>query len=739
MRKEPRRSTTTVCGSHRAPRNLGSASAFLFLAALIAGSSAAYSEQSGYGYYRILDGDAIRYGVTDEERAIRENEPLLEGDRISVERGSRLEVVLPDFSRLRLDELTDVDFERLRVRDDRAETFRVRIFEGELQVSIDDEPEEFRLILDAADIYLVSAGSYRISAGIDYARVLVRDGFAEILTERGSAIARRGEEVIVDGIDDPDVWVQDAGTADALERWADANERSGSRGSSYADDRLGYVTSDLDEHGEWVDAGGSYAWRPLRGYGWERPYAAGYWYDTPYGIHWVPSYRWAWVTSHYGYWDFHASLGWLWYPSYSYSPARVHWYWGPSYVGWIPSGFYYRHYGLWDYHYFGYAGRGYGGYRGYDYWNFCPRNEFRHRRQRVYYDGVQITRRNGDALRGGIVTTDTRGLRRDAWRSYEDGVNVLLGNASRTRGGLTYRHPEDLPDAMGYVSRRVDARSLGADSGVVLGRPDRVPAGVRSDSGARRATVVPRGDGYVSDGAERGRPTAVFDSPRRDDTGSESRSRSSADRPSQSTAGRQRIVLPGAPRVQPGAESRPSQGDPSRVQPRDEARERPVPSRNATPSRSEPTRVTGRSESNPGWRIERRGIPERQRSRPQATPRRSSTPRSVGVPSRSVPSRVNPPRSTTRSSSSRPGSSVRSRGSSSAPTRSTGPSRRYDRPSGTRARGSSSTKSGSKSSGSSTSSGGSRGSSSSSGAPSSGASSSRSSSGGSRTRSGSGK
>ena len=36
-------------------------------------------------------------------------------------------------------------------------------------------------------------------------------------------------------------------------------------------------------------------------------------------------------------WDYTPGWGWAWYPGRTFAPAWVYWYWGPSYVGWVPA------------------------------------------------------------------------------------------------------------------------------------------------------------------------------------------------------------------------------------------------------------------------------------------------------------------------------------------------------------------------------------------------------------------
>ena len=692
--------------------------------AVLTAAGAVEARDEGYGYYRILDGAATRYGVTDEQRDVSANEPLLEGDRVTVASGSRLEVVLPDFSRMRLGEYSDVDFQRLRADDNRAEDYRIRVYEGDLQLTIDRQPGEFLLELDVASVYLLESGSYRLSTEVDRATVLVREGFAEILTEAGSTVVRAGEEVIVEGLDDPRVWVDEASRADDLERWADANERDAERSSRYVDDELGYAASDLDSEGEWLEVSGSYAWRPYSRPNWSRPYYSGYWYDTPYGIHWVSEYRWGWLTAHYGYWDFDSHFGWVWYPGAVYSPAWVHWYWGPSYVGWIPSGYYYRHYGYWGYNYYGYVGSGWYG-PGYGSWAFCPRPYFGHRRQRVYYDGVEVVPRNGRGLEAGVITTDTRGVRRQHWNNADETELILTRNASRTRGGLTYRHPEDLPDAVSYVTRSANKLPIRGEADGRIGPPDQVAVNRNTadlDDRVAGGLVVSRNRPTAGGTGIESRPLGAsgrsIDKQERSVQGASGRSAASTVTPIAGTSTRsvdrsrtaardgsqRRIVLPESPSALSRGRSADSEREASRSAPR-----------------------TSSVEQRDGWSIERRPQPARGSARSGSSREQSATPARSAT---DQPVRHQPTRPTYDAGERR------ARQPSATP-RST-PTRRYDRPSSSPSRSSRAVSRGSSRSSSkaSSSSGGRSGSSSSSSSRSSSSGSSGGKASSSRSRSG---
>lgn len=703
-------------------KNLSTA---LVLGLTFLAATGAEARDEGYGYYRILEGSAERYGVTDDERSVSENEPLLEGDRVTVDRGSRLEVVLPDFSRMRLGESSDVDFERLRAVDDRAQEYRIRLFEGEVQLTVDERPDEFLLELDVASVYLLEGGSYRISGRVDEATVVVREGYAEILTEAGSAVARAGEEVVVRGFDDPQVWVDEAGSRDSLERWAEANERDAERSSRYVDDDLGYAAADLDREGEWLDVGGSYAWRPMHRQEWNRPYHSGYWYDTPYGIHWVSQYRWGWLTSHYGYWDFDSHFGWVWYPGAAYSPAWVHWYWGPSYVGWIPSGYYYRHFGHFGYNYYGHIGHGGFGHHGHNrFWTFHDRHKFgHHHRKRFYYDDVDVVPRH--ALEGGIITTDTRGLRRRHWNQVDETNRILTRNASRTRGGLTYRHPEDLPDAVSYVTRRASALPTDSGQDSRLGPVEQVTRtrtavtrGAGDSESVAGGLIVRRGVPAATGTGIESRPVADGRTGTDSSVGDEARrrvivGRGEVDRPTADRArvdvdrGRDRIVLPSSPnvlgrapqsdRAESDSADRRAAGRPDRVErrgdweverreipQRESVRERPTSDRDATAVRGRSTSGSGQRSSSARPSSDERPSPgydrtERSRPSPRATPRSaptrrydrpssrpSSSSRANSQPSRRSSSASSSGRSRSSSSSSSSGNSSSSRSRSSS-------------------------------------------------------------------------
>ncbi len=445
--------------SRRHPRQLV---AFALSLLLAAAATADQEGDYGYGFYRTIEGKALLTGVEQDAEPLEmePNYPVLTGDRIWVEEGSRIEAVLPDRVVLRIGEATELFLDNLAGSadaDEEAPTV-LRLFEGELQIEGDDyilSDEPLTIETSNSHVFLHLPGSFRlISDGRGWTEVAVRGGFAEINTERGSVIARAGESAIIEGDYRPEVSLEDAGPIADLEAWA--AELSGDQMATgeYVDESLAYAAAPLEEAGDWVPVSGRVAWRPSVRVGW-RPFSDGWWVYTPSGLSWVAYEPWGWVTSHYGAWDYVPGHGWLWFPGTTYSPAWVYWYWGPTHSAWIPSGYYTRFYGpRFDFGFrFGVYGWAGGSWDRWTHWTFCPTRYFGRRNYRSYWrSGHDMHRdRRLHAVPRGIITTDTRDLHPRHWGKPTEIVRALErrhgGGADRTRS---------LGDVTSFVERRAD-------------------------------------------------------------------------------------------------------------------------------------------------------------------------------------------------------------------------------------------------------------------------------------------
>ena len=379
-----------------------------------------------YGYLRALDGSAtLIQGDTRERVQLAVNEPVLAGDRIFVSGESRVEIVLADGNVVRIGNQAELLFRALANSADTSDPATiVELARGSLQLVVAGNPpgsEWPSVVTPNATIRPRGAGSFLIVVdGERRSEVVVREGLAEVTTETELAEVRRGESLVVEGARGDRLRFAAAPGLDRLEAWGQGlGDYARGEYTAHVDPDLHYAASSLESHGSWVQAGAGVAWRPRVSTGWA-PYRHGRWRHTPSGMFWVSYEPWGWVPYHYGYWDLDPGWGWVWFPGRHFAVAHVYWYWGPSYAGWIPSGYYWRHYrnyygSSWGFHFgvYGHIGGGFGRYR---HWTFLPHGRLGHRRQHFYSIGGSDFGRGRKAVERGVLLTDSRLLGREARR-----------------------------------------------------------------------------------------------------------------------------------------------------------------------------------------------------------------------------------------------------------------------------------------------------------------------------------
>jgi hypothetical protein len=281
-----------------------------------------------------------------EWTAAQVNTALAPGDELSTGSPGTLEVQIGDRAFVRAWAGTslglvnqDPDFLQLKVTAGHA-SVDLRALDPGRVVEI-DTPN--------AAITVEHPGYYRVHVqGDRTALISRRAGRAIVTPANGRAVSiASSEEVVIEGVDAPQLASYAAPPLDAWDRWnyARTDYLGEAVSARYVSPGV-YGVSDLDRHGRWrvVPDYGS-VWVPTSvPSGWV-PYSTGSWtWDSHYGWTWVDTAPWGWAPFHYGRWVFVDSY-WAWAPGPvvvrpAYAPALVAFFGGgPSVrVGWVALG-----------------------------------------------------------------------------------------------------------------------------------------------------------------------------------------------------------------------------------------------------------------------------------------------------------------------------------------------------------------------------------------------------------------
>ncbi|HXT61939.1 MAG TPA: DUF6600 domain-containing protein, partial [Pyrinomonadaceae bacterium] len=278
-----------------------------------------------------------RNGSTEWERA-RLNTPLVEGDAISTDRDSRVEIQIDARNFVRLGPGSVLRIATLR---DEGVAFSVSEGTASLRLAkFDRDHEYFEIDAPKTTLAAEKKGLYRVDVSRDgRVRLSARDGGrARIYSETSGFELRDGRtaELVVEGDDAGDwqfVASNSSDAADPWDYWVQERER-------YLAERLRYDTQyydgyvwggeDLDAFGDWAytkDYG--WIWHPhpsaINGYDNWAPYRYGYWaWIPPYGWTWVGQEPWGWAPYHYGRWVYYNNY-WAWCPRSQYYRHRSWW------------------------------------------------------------------------------------------------------------------------------------------------------------------------------------------------------------------------------------------------------------------------------------------------------------------------------------------------------------------------------------------------------------------------------
>jgi Family of unknown function (DUF6600)/FecR protein len=349
---------------------------------------------TGVARVSLIKGDvSMERGDANEWVAVTVNTPLVPGDTIATGPGSHAEVQLDYSNVLRLSDNAEV-----KIADLNDSRIQLQVARGTVDLAVFGN-NQAKSEVDTPNVAVepLQAGTYRIDVNSnELSLITVREGQAQISTPQGSTNLNAGQQITVEGAQNPQYQIVDARPLDAWDNWN--SERNGiiNRAQSYSHVNRYYTgAQDLDSYGRWTYVPGyDWCWTPYVNAGWV-PYSYGRWVWEPfYGWTWVSYDPWGWAPYHYGRWFFYGST-WCWWPGYVtpyYRPL-----WAPAYVSFFGFG-----YGRYHYSY----GYGYG-YRSIGWCPLGPRDEFHrwwgHGRDRSF-NAINFNNhygRGGDRGRGG--------------------------------------------------------------------------------------------------------------------------------------------------------------------------------------------------------------------------------------------------------------------------------------------------------------------------------------------------
>ncbi|CAN5596448.1 hypothetical protein BH10ACI3_BH10ACI3_19330 [soil metagenome] len=294
------------------------------------------------------------------------NLPIVEGDEIVTDNGSRVEIQFNNYQHIRLAENAYLKIASLN---DKGIALSLSL--GSLSVrvtSFDKDKSYFEIDAPKTTLAIQKSGTFRIDAGQQgdsEVRVAATDGGeARVYSDSLGFTLKNGRSsrIYIDGtragewetaeasryMDEFDSWASDRDNVIA-KRLRDAYY------DKYYDQDI-YGADDLNDNGQWVYTRSyGFVWRPFNSsinqYADWSPYRYGHWrWIPPYGWTWVNDEPWGWSTYHYGRWIYDAGY-WSWSP-YGYYRWSRSW-WSPALVVinifnnnvcWYPLGYHHRYY-----------------------------------------------------------------------------------------------------------------------------------------------------------------------------------------------------------------------------------------------------------------------------------------------------------------------------------------------------------------------------------------------------------
>ena len=250
----------------------------------------------------------------DYWQAADRNVPMTWGDRIYTGRSSKMELQVHGGDFVRLGPRTD--FAALNLTDD-TKQFSLRSGVASIRIRRLSNYEVFEIDTPNAAVTFDRPGAYRLDVDEQgFTRVSVRSGSATVAAGGGEIALNAGEEMDIDGIDEPRYDIVDLAGPDSWDRWVSLRDDRRNRTRSYRYVNADIVgAEDLDDYGRWDQVPNyGWAWSPTSVSADWAPYRSGHWiWQDPWGWTWVSTEAWGWAPYHYGRWT-RVSSRWYWVP-----------------------------------------------------------------------------------------------------------------------------------------------------------------------------------------------------------------------------------------------------------------------------------------------------------------------------------------------------------------------------------------------------------------------------------------
>jgi len=289
---------------------------------------------------------SFRPGEVDDWFPADFNRPLITGDHVFANPGATVELEIGDATiLLGANSLVDI----LNLDDSNVQ---LRMTQGLMIVRVRSLGDQGTFEVDTPNLAfsVQQTGDYRIEVPPNSTSTLttVRAGAAQLTGSDQTFAVQPGEQVEVDGVDQPNYQRYAAPPYDTLENFLAQQEQRDQQSVSArycSREVIGY--QDLDKYGSWrstPDYG--MAWVPNNTPGGWAPYHTGHWlWVDPWGWTWVDDAPWGFAPFHYGRWAY-VGGGWAWVPGPVsqrpvYAPALVVWVGGDVAAGgvaWFPLG-----------------------------------------------------------------------------------------------------------------------------------------------------------------------------------------------------------------------------------------------------------------------------------------------------------------------------------------------------------------------------------------------------------------